>query len=151
MKAVLAALALAGGAAAVAAAVPEAVAEQVRERAAAAGFDGTILIGEPDGSERTLVIGAKPVDPRATWRWASITKQLAAVIAYQEVAAGRLDLDAPVTRYWPEWTAPNAARIRIRDLLNHNSGLPQPDESPADADGVPAFYRSAAASHATGP
>ena len=133
---------------AAAASPPPGVVSAVEARARAAGFDGAILIGEPDGSQQTLTIGATPVDPRATWRWASITKQLAAVIAFQEVAAGRLDLDAPVSRYWPDWAAPNAKTIRIRDLLNHNSGLPQPDESTADAQGVPAFYRSAAVSPA---
>ena len=118
----------------------------VETRSNLARFDGAILIGEADGSQRTLTLGSKPVDAQATWRWASITKQLAAVIAFQEIAAGRLDLDAPVQKYWPDWRAPNAATIRIRDLLNHNSGLPQPDESKPDADGVPAFYRSQAAS-----
>lgn len=116
----------------------------IRARAEAAKFQGTVLIGERDGSSRILTAGPNPVAPDAVWRWASITKQLAAVIAMQEVAKGKLDLDAPVARYWPDWKAPNAATIRIRDLLLHNSGLPQPDESKADADGVPAFYRSAA-------
>lgn len=139
-----AALALALAAPAIAGPPAETVAA-VRDRAVAAGFDGAILIGEPDGSDATLTVGADPVAPDAVWRWASITKQLAAVIAMQEVERGTLDLDAPVARYWPEWKAPNAARIRIRDLLDHNSGLPQPDESTPDADGVPAFYRSAAA------
>lgn len=139
--ALAAALTIAGAARA---SVPGTVADAVAARAQAAGFDGAILIGESDGSQRTLTIGARPVDPRATWRWASITKQLAAIIAMQEVAAGRLDLDAPVSRYWPEWTAPYASSIRIHDLMRHNSGLPQPDESPPDAQGVPAFYRSAA-------
>jgi D-alanyl-D-alanine carboxypeptidase len=127
---------------------PTEVAAAVEARARSAGFDGAILIGEADGSHAILTVGTTPVDPRATWRWASITKQLAAVLAMQEVAAGRLNLDAPVSRYWPHWKAPNAATIRIRDLLNHNSGLPQPDESPPDAQGVPAFYRSGAASPA---
>lgn len=123
---------------------PAAVVSALEARARAAGFDGVLLIGEADGRHRIIPVGADAVAPDAIWRWASITKQLAAVIAMQEVERGRLDLDAPVSRYWPEWRAPNAARIRIRDLLNHTSGLPQPDESPADADGVPAFYRSAA-------
>lgn len=121
------------------------VTEQLRVRAEQAGFDGAMLIGEPDGSSTVLTIGPNPVDPDAIWRWASITKQLLAVITMQEVAAGRLDLNAPVTRYWPGWKAPHAGKIRIRDLLLHQSGLPQPDESHADADGVPAFYRSGAA------
>ena len=123
-----------------------AVVEQVRLRAQKAGFQGAILIGEKDGSRTVLTVGPNPVRAEAVWRWASITKQLAAVIAMQEVVRGRLDLEAPVTRYWPDWKSPNADRIRIRDLLKHNSGLPQPDESPADSDGVPAFYRSTAAS-----
>jgi len=120
--------------------------DAVEARAEAAGFDGAILIGEPDGSNTVLTLGANSVKSDAVWRWASITKQITAVIAMQEVEAGRLDLDAPVARYWPDWKAPNAGTIRIRDLLLHNSGLPQPDESAPDADGVPAFYRSAAAS-----
>lgn len=127
---------------------PEATVIAVRARAEAAKFQGTILIGEKDGSSRILVMGPDPIAPDAVWRWASITKQFAAVIAMQEVAKGRLDLNSPVARYWPEWKAPNAATIRIRDLMLHNSGLPQPDESNADGDGVPGFYRSAAAAPA---
>ena len=138
----LAALGMAGGP--LAARTPEPIIAAIRARAELATFQGTILIGEKDGSSQILVTGPDPVAPDAVWRWASITKQLAAVIAMQEVAKGRLDLDAPVSRYWPEWKAPNAATIRIRDLMLHNSGLPQPDESKADADGIPAFYRSAA-------
>ncbi len=121
----------------------------VRERAVEARFDGVILIGEPDGSFSVMTTGEKPVATDAVWRWASITKQLSATVAMQEVAAGRLDLDAPISRYWPDWKGKNASSIRIRDLLLHNSGLPQPDASPADSDGVPAFYRSAAASPQT--
>jgi D-alanyl-D-alanine carboxypeptidase len=120
--------------------------EEVRLRAVAAKFDGAILIGETDGSSTVLTLGSDPVSPDAIWRWASITKQLAVVIAMQEVARGRLDLDAPVSRYWPDWKSPQAGRIRIRDLLMHRSGLPQPDESKADGDGVPGFYRVTAAS-----
>jgi D-alanyl-D-alanine carboxypeptidase len=120
----------------------EATMSAVRERAVEAGFDGAILVGEPDGSFSVITTGKKPVAADAVWRWASITKQLTAILAMQEVAAGRLDLEAPVARYWPDWKAKNASSIRIRDLLLHNSGLPQPDTSTPDSDGVPAFYRS---------
>ncbi len=125
---------------------PKAIVGGLKERAVQAGFDGAILIGEADGSYAIVTTGNTPVAPGAIWRWASITKQLAVVLAMQEVAAGRLDLDAPVSKYWPEWKSKNAAAIKIRHLLLHNSGLPQPDESPADSDGIPAFYRSNAAS-----
>lgn len=127
---------------------PDSTVAAVRARAEGAGFNGAILIGERDGSSRILTLGPNPVAADAVWRWASITKQLAAVLVMQEVAAGRIDLDAPVSRYWPEWRSPIAAKVRIRDLLLHNSGLPQPDESAPDAQGIPGFYRSAAASPA---
>ncbi|WP_156842208.1 serine hydrolase domain-containing protein [Novosphingobium aquimarinum] len=108
-----------------------------------AGFDGTILIGRSDGSSLTVPVGVDPVPVDAVWRWASITKQLTAVMAMQEVARGTLDLDAPVSRYWPEWPARYADQIRIRDLLLHESGLANPDDSPPDGQGVPGFYRGA--------
>src|SRR5690349_9569937 len=98
-------------------------AEAVRLRAAAEKFEGAILIGEADGSYQLLTVGPDPVPADAIWRWASITKQLAAVLAMQEVAKGNLDLDAPINRYWPQWPGQNGAKIRIRDLLLHNSGL----------------------------
>jgi D-alanyl-D-alanine carboxypeptidase len=125
---------------------PIEVVDKVRARAEAQNFDGAILIGERNGSFSVFTLGPSPVPTNALWRWASITKQLAAVIAMQEVAHGRLDLDAPVTRYWPDWKAPNAGHIRIRDLMLHDSGLPQPDDSKPDADGVPGFYRASAVS-----
>jgi D-alanyl-D-alanine carboxypeptidase len=125
---------------------PQSVVDTLRERAVQAGFDGSILIGEADGKYAVITTGNDPVAADAVWRWASITKQLAVVLAMQEVATGRLDLDAPVSRYWPDWKAKNAQTIKIRHLLLHNSGLPQPDQSPADKDGVPAFYRSNAVS-----
>jgi CubicO group peptidase (beta-lactamase class C family) len=126
---------------------PEQV-DALRVRATAAGFDGTVLVGSADGSQASFTTGQKPVRTNVVWRWASITKQLAAVIAMQEVAAGRLDLDAPIASYWPEWRGPAAKQIRIRDLLMHRSGLPQPDESTPDADEVPGFYRAIAATPA---
>ena len=139
------ALWLAGGLAAFAK-PPTPVVDAVRERASKAGFDGAILIGEANGSYAITTSGNTPVAADAVWRWASITKQLTVVLAMQEVAAGRLDLDAPVSRYWPDWKAKNASTIKIRHLLLHNSGLPQPDQSTPDADSVPAFYRSSAVS-----
>ncbi len=117
----------------------------VTARAEAANFDGAILVGDASGNYRVVTPDKSSHLAEATWRWASITKQFAAVIAMQEVDKATLDLDAPVTRYWQDWKAPEGGKIRIRDLLRHTSGLPQPDASPADGDGVPAFYRASAA------
>lgn len=74
------------------------------------------------------------------WRWASVTKQVIAVLVMQEAARGRINLDKPVARYLPAFASPNAKRITVRQLLRHQTGLPNPDDTPPNAEGVPAFY-----------
>lgn len=102
---------------------------------AAAHFDGAVVAGTAD--RPAIVRGGAS----ATWRWASVTKQLTAVIAMQEVAAGRIDLDAPVTTYWPDWPQVFADLVTVRDLMRHTSGLADPNEDGPDrADGMPLFY-----------
>jgi len=40
------------------------------------------------------------------------------------VEQGRVDLDAPVARYWPEFAARGKAPITVRTILSHRAGLP---------------------------
>lgn len=54
----------------------------------------------------------------------SCTKPFAAVVALQLVGEGKLELDAPVSRYWPEFAAAGKERITLRHLLSHQAGLP---------------------------
>ncbi|MBC9250258.1 EstA family serine hydrolase [Pseudomonas alcaligenes] len=54
----------------------------------------------------------------------SCTKTFAAVVALQLVEEGKLELDAPVARYWPEFAAAGKERITPRQLLSHRAGLP---------------------------
>ncbi len=42
----------------------------------------------------------------------------------QLVEQRRVDLDAPLQRYLPDWTGPNKERVTVRHLLTHTSGLP---------------------------
>ncbi len=37
---------------------------------------------------------------------------------------GKLDLDAPVAQYWPEFAAAGKDAITVRQLLSHQAGLP---------------------------
>ena len=69
----------------------------------------------------------------APWRWASVTKQIVAVAAMQQVEAGTLALDTPVVAYVPKLGIANADRITLRMLLQHTSGLPNVEDGPADA------------------
>jgi CubicO group peptidase (beta-lactamase class C family) len=56
---------------------------------------------------------------------ASLTKVVALTsTALHEVEAGRLDLDAPVQRYVPEFAGPGKDRVTVRHLFTHSSGLP---------------------------
>jgi CubicO group peptidase (beta-lactamase class C family) len=49
----------------------------------------------------------------------SVSKPFAAVCALRLAEAGRLDLDAPVQRYWPEFRA----RATVRHVLSHQAGV----------------------------
>jgi CubicO group peptidase (beta-lactamase class C family) len=64
----------------------------------------------------------------------STTKGMTAICAHQLVEAGKLDLDAPVAEYWPEFAAKGKGGVSVRDLLSHRAGLagirePMPPES----------------------
>ena len=65
--------------------------------------------------------------PPPLWRWASVTKQVTAILVMQEVAAGRIALDQPVARYLPAFASANAGAMTVRQLLQHRSGLPNTD------------------------
>ncbi len=84
------------------------------------------------------------------WRWASVTKQITATIAMQEVTAGRLDLDKPIKAYLPNSRAPYADRITSRMLMQHISGVPATEEGPIGIDGWSTFYLVAPGSAETG-
>jgi CubicO group peptidase (beta-lactamase class C family) len=54
----------------------------------------------------------------------SIGKAVTAICLLRLVEAGRVDLDAPVARYWPEFAQAGKARLPVRYLLTHQAGLP---------------------------
>lgn len=54
----------------------------------------------------------------------SCTKTFTAVAALQLVAEGKLALDEPVARYWPEFAGAGKQAVTLRQLLCHQAGLP---------------------------
>ncbi|MFD3324363.1 serine hydrolase [Streptomyces sp. NPDC058701] len=54
---------------------------------------------------------------------ASLTKLFTSVLAVQQMERGRLELEAPVRRYLPEFTGGGKEIITVRQLLTHTSGL----------------------------
>lgn len=102
---------------------------------------GEVLISRFDKVTYRGRWGAEVTAARGKWRYASVTKQLIATLVMQEVAAGRVDLDTPVATYLPGFRSANAGKVTVRQLLRHQSGLPNPDDTaPSDApDAVPAY------------
>ena len=54
----------------------------------------------------------------------SMTKGMTAVCMLELVDEGRLDLDAKVSSYWPEFAANGKEAITVRQVLSHQAGLP---------------------------
>jgi CubicO group peptidase (beta-lactamase class C family) len=54
----------------------------------------------------------------------SATKGATALCAHMLASRGRLDLNAPVARYWPEFAKNGKESVLVRHLLNHQVGLP---------------------------
>jgi serine beta-lactamase-like protein LACTB len=65
----------------------------------------------------------EPVTTETLFRWASISKTLTAVAALQLAEQKKLDLDADVRTYLPEFPARDTP-VTARELLCHQSGLP---------------------------
>lgn len=57
---------------------------------------------------------------------ASLSKLFTSIVALQQIEAGRIELNAPVARYLPEFAANGKGAITVEQLLTHTSGL-QPD------------------------
>src|SRR5437867_7160399 len=54
----------------------------------------------------------------------SVGKAVTAICALRLVESGALDLDAPISRYWPEFSQAGKAQMPVRFLLTHQAGLP---------------------------
>jgi CubicO group peptidase (beta-lactamase class C family) len=54
----------------------------------------------------------------------SVGKAVTAVCALRLVEGGALDLDAPVSRYWPEFAQTGKQHLPVRYLLTHQAALP---------------------------
>jgi len=69
--------------------------------------------------------GKTPVTPDSIFHMASVSKSVVGMAIMQLVAAGKVELDAPVTKYLPYFAVadPAGKEITIRQLLIHTSGL----------------------------
>lgn len=112
--------------------------------AAAKGFAGEVLVTDATRVTYARAVSApdRPHRRGDLWRWASVTKQLTATLAMQAVSQGGLSLDDTIAARLPEFHGSSARNVTVRMLLQHTSGLANPDDtlaaSPSD---LPDFYR----------
>lgn len=103
---------------------------------------GLLDDGDAGGSVAVLVDGQAVVDvwggsadARRTTPWQrdtitnvwSVTKTMTALCALVLSDRGDLDLEAPVGRYWPAFSARGKEGVLVRHLLAHTAGLPDWD------------------------
>jgi len=77
-------------------------------------------------------IWAGHVDGTRTTEWQrdtivnvySTTKGMTAICAHILADQGRLDFDAPVAKYWPDFAHAGKGEMPVRYLLSHRAGLP---------------------------
>src|SRR6266851_7241919 len=105
-----------------------------------AAFAENFALRHEYGAAVAITIDGKPVvdlwgghaDKARTLPWTrdtivnvfSTTKGLTAICAHRLIDQGRIELDAPVASYWPEFAQKGKAQIPVRQLLNHRAGLP---------------------------
>jgi CubicO group peptidase (beta-lactamase class C family) len=95
------------------------------------GFSGTVVVQHRGRrlvqrhyglADRSFGV---PVDSTTRFWVASITKLFTATLVMQQVEAGRIDLQARIRTYLPDYRGPAADTVQVRQLLNHTSGLEQ--------------------------
>ncbi|MFA6166242.1 MAG: glycoside hydrolase family 3 N-terminal domain-containing protein [Gemmatimonadaceae bacterium] len=94
-------------------------------------FPGAVaIVGRKDRVLATVSAGrldwkeATTPDENTLWDMASLTKVTATTSSIMRlVDAGKVDINAPVQKYLPDWQGKNKEKVLIRHLLTHSSGL----------------------------
>ncbi|QDK79403.1 serine hydrolase [Spirosoma sp. KCTC 42546] len=96
-------------------------------------FDGSVLVAENGKVIYKQAFGmanrewniANTTDTK--FMLGSVSKPLTAILVLIQVQKGLLDLDKTIADYIPEFSKNNGSRIKIKQLLNHTSGIPNYD------------------------
>jgi uncharacterized protein YbbC (DUF1343 family)/CubicO group peptidase (beta-lactamase class C family) len=114
---------------------------------------GGVLWVEHDGNayhkaygNRALVPSVEPMTEDTIFDAASLTKVVACTPAVMLlVQRGKIDLDAPVSKYIPEFTGGGKEKITVRQLMTHVSGLRGDIETQSDWHGQKTAIQKACA------
>jgi CubicO group peptidase (beta-lactamase class C family) len=116
--------------------IPEDLAEQIEEYIADYGrdwgpafkFHGSILVARDGEVKFAKGFGladpatGKPNEPTTRYRLGLLTEQFTAVAILQLRDQGILELDDPISRFFPNY--PRGSEITLEQLLTHTSGIP---------------------------
>lgn len=89
----------------------------------AAYYKGRLIVNAAAGTAD--VAGERPAQPSTLWPVFSVTKGVTALAVHLQAERGFVELDAPVSRYWPEFAANGKADVTIEQCLSHRAGIPQ--------------------------
>lgn len=107
------------------------ITRQLHTNAARYGIAGQAVLIRRNGTLLAQAVAGEadltthqPVTPETVFNTYSLAKLLVSALVMQRVEAGRVELDAPASRYLPD--LPEAWQtITVRQFLNHASGVPE--------------------------
>jgi len=68
--------------------------------------------------------GTKPWEADTLVCMMSVVKAVTALLVHVLADQGRIDLDSPVARYWPEFAQGGKEAVLVRHVLDHRAGVP---------------------------
>lgn len=106
----------------------EELVERIQEKSEAAGI-AVAIVNAAGETEYEKYFGYRdkeqklPIDGDTIFGLASVTKSFVALSVMQLCERGLVELDAPVSRYVPEFTNKNQAPVLVRHFLSHSGGF----------------------------
>lgn len=93
-------------------------------------FEGTVLIANDTGIVYQKAFGYAnhdfqvPNTLNTVFGIGSMSKPFTAILVLQLIQKGKLEVDAPISTYLPEYRKDIGKKVTIRHLLTHTSGIP---------------------------
>ena len=93
-------------------------------------FNGVILAGRGNEVNAVRTFGmadaesGRPIQTNTRFEAGSVSKWIAAMVVMKLVDQGKLALDVPILAYLPDYRADTGAKLTLRHLMSHSSGVP---------------------------
>jgi len=91
---------------------------------------------------RVLLDASWGCEPDALFWLFSASKPFIAVLVHRHIERGEVQLDAPVSEYWPEFGDHGKQHITVRQVLQHRTGMPTAGSALGDALAMSNWRRS---------